>query len=464
MMTVLRLSVFGASIRTSIAAAAALIVSATGALSPVAAQTAPPVRSEIDENGVDLTRGTFNTSSTDVSVGSESQGIAYTRNWRDVGVWRDNLVATIGTTSGLMTVSIGNASDSFTGPSTAYVPTEGNGSTLTYDGTDWTYTTSQGVVAVFEAANGRYDLFGSNIGWIKHITFPNGDRWTYTYKTGQWCPDANWSGTSCNTGLNSSVRIQSVTNRFGYQLKLEYASNTPTNYSSLAAWGKVAKVTAINNADEYCDPAADSCTLARPWPYVTYVQAGNVETVTDRQGLKGTYTYSTASGQNKLVGIRRPTSAGDNVVLGYDANAQLNSIVNEGVAYTYNSSVGPTQRVTTVSQAGGSYRSVTSHATEFAIQTDTDGEGRYTSYIRDANWRITGIYRYNNGTLQGSTILTYDARGNVIETRQVAQPGSGLADIVTSATYPAACTPATIKICNRPLTTTDAKGNVTNYT
>jgi RHS repeat-associated protein len=452
---------FVLNMRRVIVGLAALIFVA-GGISVAAAQTAPPVRSEIDGNGVDLTRGTFNTSSTDVSVGSDAQGISYTRNWRDVGVWRDNLVATINNSvSGTITVSIGNSSDSF---DTSFVSTEGNGSTLSFDGTDYFYTTSSGVVAVFERANGRYDLFGSNVGWIKHITFPNGDRWTYTYKTGQWCQDIYWNGTSCSVPLDSSVRIQSVTNRFGYQLKLEYASNTPTNYTSLANWGKIAKVTAINNADEYCDPAADSCTLARPWPFVTYVKTGNVETVTDRQGGRGSYTFASTSSGTKLVGIRRPTSATDNIVIGYDTNGQVSTVTNEGVSYIYTTTVADLTRTTTVNVANNYVRTVNAHSTEFAIQSESDGLGFNSTYIRDSNWRVKEIYNYNNATLQGSTIFTYDSRGNVTETRKVAQPGSGLSDIVTSATFPATCSVATIKTCNKPLTTTDPKGNVTDYT
>jgi YD repeat-containing protein len=50
----------------------------------------------------------------------------------------------------------------------------------------------------------------------------------------------------------------------------------------------------------------------------------------------------------------------------------------------------------------------------------------------------------------------------VTETRRKAKPGTGLADIVTSATYPTSC--SSIFTCNKPLTTTDANGNITTYT
>lgn len=57
---------------------------------------------------------------------------------------------------------------------------------------------------------------------------------------------------------------------------------------------------------------------------------------------------------------------------------------------------------------------------------------------------------------------TYDARGNRIQTRRKAKPGSSLADIVTSASFPSSC--SNPKTCNQPTSTTDANGNVTTYT
>jgi hypothetical protein len=62
---------------------------------------------------------------------------------------------------------------------------------------------------------------------------------------------------------------------------------------------------------------------------------------------------------------------------------------------------------------------------------------------------------------------TYDPRGNRTETRLKAKSGTGLADIVTSAVYPTASTPyaCTNRVtCNKPTSTTDARGKVTDYT
>jgi hypothetical protein len=57
------------------------------------------------------------------------------------------------------------------------------------------------------------------------------------------------------------------------------------------------------------------------------------------------------------------------------------------------------------------------------------------------------------------TMLTYSGR-KVTQVRKIAKPGSGLSDLITSATY--ACAGA--KCSSKPTSVTDAKGNVTSYT
>ncbi|ANC52534.1 hypothetical protein A4249_01860 [Brevundimonas sp. GW460-12-10-14-LB2] len=57
--------------------------------------------------------------------------------------------------------------------------------------------------------------------------------------------------------------------------------------------------------------------------------------------------------------------------------------------------------------------------------------------------------------------LTYDGRGNVTQTTYVAKAGSGLSNLTTTASFPASCSnPVT---CNKPTSTTDARGAVTDY-
>lgn len=59
------------------------------------------------------------------------------------------------------------------------------------------------------------------------------------------------------------------------------------------------------------------------------------------------------------------------------------------------------------------------------------------------------------------TFMTWDGAGNLTQTRQVAVAGSGLPDIVQSATYN--CIPGNFRFCKKPISTTDARGAVTDY-
>ena len=92
------------------------------------------------------------------------------------------------------------------------------------------------------------------------------------------------------------------------------------------------------------------------------------------------------------------------------------------------------------------------------ITSVTDPLSRTTSFQYDSNARLTRITRPESDYTQYS----YDARGNVTETRQVAKPGSGLADIVTGAAFDASC--ANALTCNQPGSVTDARGHVTDLT
>src|SRR4029077_10756434 len=91
---------------------------------------------------------------------------------------------------------------------------------------------------------------------LARITSPEGRITTLTYK-------------SAVVGSVTYYRLQSVTRNDGLQLKYTYGSNAPPTSYPLGAWGQIATVTAINNAIDYCDPAADSCSLTQSWPFAT---------------------------------------------------------------------------------------------------------------------------------------------------------------------------------------------------
>jgi hypothetical protein len=85
---------------------------------PVQAQSLPPapVRSALDENGVDLTTGALWTWTPGITIGHPGAGgLSYARFY-DSGAqgWRDNLTGTINSSGSAFTVSLFGASQVFT--------------------------------------------------------------------------------------------------------------------------------------------------------------------------------------------------------------------------------------------------------------------------------------------------------------------------------------------------------------
>jgi hypothetical protein len=88
------------------------------------------------------------------------------------------------------------------------------------------------------------------------------------------------------------------------------------------------------------------------------------------------------------------------------------------------------------------------------------GASGTTYYTFGTDFGSQGLksYRDSDGT---ETIFTRDARDNVTMVRTKAKPGSGVADLVSTAAYPATCTNR--KTCNQPTYTIDERGNRTDY-
>ena len=398
----------------------------------------PPVFSSIDRNGVDVTSGAFTLTSMDVSVGQPSMGgLVYVRSFYDTG-WRDNYIGTLQQSGSTYTVSIGGASETFTESGGSFTSDQAQGATLVFSGGLYTYTSPFGAVAVFDPAWGGVADYEANKGRVTSLTAPNGERLTFHYNT------VTLQGVT-------AVRLQSVTNNLGYQLHFQYLLNNPTHFSQLGDWRTLYRVMAINNAIDYCNPTADSCSLSG-WPTVTYSRSGNYETVTDAANRQTRFTYS---GSN-IVAIRRPSStSADHVTISY-SSGRVSSISNGTASWSYSYSASGSVLTTTVTDPLSHTRVVTSENGQ--VLTDRDGENRTVSYQYDGNGRLDRITQPEGNYAD----FDYDARGNVTQTTLVAKSGSGLSNLVTSAAFDSTCSnPVT---CNLPNSTTDARGYRTDYT
>ncbi len=395
--------------------------------------TPPPVFSTIDENSVDLVSGTISLAMQDVTIGQPgSGGLAFTRYWIGTG-WRHNQVGTINSSGATYTVSIGASSETFALSGSTYTSNQAMGSTLTVASGIYTYTLRDGTVALFDTAlAGGGGAFDANVARLTQITAPTGERETYTY--------------NAVTGTYAALRLQSVTNNFGYHLHLDYARNSaPTSAGERTDWITLTGVTGINGAVDYCAPNANTCSYSVTWPSVTYALSGSYETITDAMGRATRLTYS----GGVITAIRRPTStSADNLTYTY-TSGQVTSVSNGTNTWTYSYNPGAASQHDPL----GQLRTVLMNAAG-QISSITGPVSRTFQY--DGNGRLTRITQSEGNFTQ----FTYDGRGNITATTETGKTGSGIS-VVNSASFPASCTnPVT---CNQPTTTTDPSGNATNY-
>lgn len=416
------------------------VAAAQGALSGPS-----PTRYTLDENGVDVITGTLNFSSTDVQIGPDEGGMTYVRNFIDEG-WRDNLfgeleIQHIDQFSFQATVTIGAIGVVFSATGSTFSSRDGDGSTLTKSGTLYTYTSPTGEVAIFDEGmpvNPVYSPAGAG-GKITSLTRPNGERWTWSY----------WSTVVSPT--LTTYNVASVNSNTGYQLKVETQSA-----SSFSVRG-------INNAVDYCDPLATTCTgLTRTWPVAQYVQpSSSVLQVTDTLSRTTTYTFAGGSlGNGYIASIQSPDTNRSLITIGYGPNDVRVSSYSNGLGtwtYSYEPISTYTQSSSVTAPNGGVTAFTANIRTVPKLLSMTNAVGGQTRFAYDGQQ----IIRVTNP--EGDyTQYSRDARNNITEIRQVAKPGSGLADILSTAVYPTSC--SNQLICNQPTSVTDARGATTNYT
>lgn len=433
--------------------AGAFISSPASALVPAISLTPRPAP---DSNGVDVITGRENVSLRSVAIGQAGEGgLTYTNGYSD-GSGQDTFTLELSGASGATShiLNIQGRAISFTkDASGVFQPADADGSTLVQTGGDYTYTARDGTVIQFASAYADPGGLGITARGTT-ITRPNGEILSYWYRVQpSLCP----SGQICPPSEQGAVRVQSVTNNFGYQLKAYYAADL-YNSETAGDWTLLTKVVAINNAVDFCTGTADSCgTFTQAWPELDLGESSNGSTVTDTlaDNLSNTVTVASSTGS---MAITLPASPSVDVSYTFDSSNRVATITRGGGTWTYSYSDSGTQRTTTVAQPLGGNRVYVSDTSLQRVLSITDELGRTTTMQYDSNGRLTRTTKPEGNYVQ----LTYDSRGNVTQTRHVAKSGSGLADIVTSAAFPATC--ANPVTCNEPTSTTDAKGNVTNYT
>ncbi|HYE27783.1 MAG TPA: RHS repeat-associated core domain-containing protein [Allosphingosinicella sp.] len=427
------------SIRTRALACALLATTAYCGLTaqPAAAQTAREHRS-LDANGVDLTWGDYLMRFTEGSIGSGEAELALVRT----GVFTpaasnghewDGVILVQNSASGLVN------NDVYLG--TTLVPfhntdTSPDGSaTLIGGGSSYVYRTADGTEIMFGDPTGNSEP-GSNLcngseGQTNcsllpmAIASPDGKTVTIGWDTSSYCP------------FNSSCTYYT-------RIAFTYAGGLNPNGIPTSGWFQ-------RTGAAFYNDNVSTMTVQASTGY-SYPATG-VTQVTDTGGRVWRFS-GTANG---ITAIRRPGASSDTTSIAYSSGSSVSSVTSEGVTTSYSRSVSGPVATMTVTNALSQVSTVVSDLTKGRPTSVTDPLNRTTAYQYDTSGRLTRVTAPEGNYVQYS----YDARGNVTQTRAVAKSGSGLADIVTSASYDATCSnPVT---CNRPNSVTDARGNVTDY-
>lgn len=452
----------------------------------------PPAEKQfIDENGVDLVFGGINLSTPVLSIGQAGGGgLTWTYNFipgnpdnSDEWIgWRSNHEGQIIAAGSSYAVQIAGQSKLFIKSGETFSPVNVDGSSLEYNASwpeEYRFTAADGTVFKFDeaySATRDASCIGSvyqEKAIIKSVDLPSGQTNTFHYVTRTLGDTYCFNGTDITPKFDR--RLQSITNNFGYQLYFTFESN---DAEDVERWATPSRVTGINNAVDYCGPVATSCAaaLSNAWPYLTYdLELGEtvfvifapgrlrINSVTDAEGKRVDFGYDDSQAVIFAPNsISYPNGTLSNISIVYLGNRV--SSYNRGFgawSYSYDDVfVSPTNwtRTVTVTDPDNKSTEVKSDVVERLVESVKDELGYTTTYEYDVQDRISKVTQPEGNYVS----YLYDSRGNLKQTTAVAKPGLGEPNIVTSASYPATC--SNQKTCNKPTSTTDPRGKVTDYT
>ncbi|HQV03030.1 MULTISPECIES: RHS repeat-associated core domain-containing protein [unclassified Novosphingobium] len=434
-------------------------VLATGIALPAFAQSAdPPVREAVDERGVNLATGAVTVPRHTLTVGSGNSALSAgvdVRTYSQVHTWK---LAIKSNGASQVLVIVGKRSLAFNISGSTYTNVQQTGETLSGSGTTYTFTDRDGSIIQFDRS--QVDPIADDInygtkGYLalgNSITYANGEIISLKYKY--------YSGDAM-LGWTSFVRLQGLSSSNGYVAKFKYE----TQAANSAGFRNITGLQMVNTAVDYCNPAEDTCTgLTQAWPEVTLATAGvwvgngydYAVTATDNMNRTTTYKYPQAK-TNKFGSLRLPGQTSDNYIVTYGTDGRVSGVTIDGLTWQYAWSYAAPNMTTTITKPGGAQVVYVTDTTKQRVTSVKDELNRTTLYGSDSAARINSI-TYPEGN---NLVVTYDARGNVIQQTWNPKPGTGEAAITVTANYDASCLVA-VK-CNKPNWTRDALNNQTDY-
>jgi YD repeat-containing protein len=466
------------------AAAIAALLAAAPALADTTRDNIPQIFT-MSPMGVNLQTGVFVHSETDFTIGS----LSFVRSWRAVPTLAPS------TALGRDHQSFGGWNHNF-GFSARLHPSRAQGAEVYADGKVYQFvflTESQRWIP-WNIDQHNNNAFGTELTGSSttggNFVFRNHNGDVYTFNSANQATRLDQAdGTRLEFRYDGSKRLRTITSSRGDAIVLDY---DPGHGRLIAACGYDRAVTYISTTITAASPncAAAPVKVAYQHSATTAAQGWVLSKVTDAGGTATNFTYDTYHKPN-LTCLSLPNSAACRLANAYgpqpgdleplltapDQVRRQTTATGEVWTYFYiNASIyadwPPLQ--------GGEIRQTTSE------MTDPLGRGTLAEY---ENGFLKHLYAPEGHTQYAWAMLNpaiftspggqkdqlgFDLRNNVVLRRKIAAPGTNLANIEATASYPdsnfglangwaVGCVAASQKVCNKPLTTTSERGFTTDY-
>lgn len=297
-------------------------------------------------------------------------------------------------------------------------------------------------------AEGNFHEYGAWVGnlLVDRVLFANGEIWTIKREKNAW-----------------AARLRNVVSNRGYMIQWEYEREAaPTAQSQAASWSRIVKIAGGSLAYVYCDTSGVAVC-----PGLS--AAGNSATISY---FANGYEMAHASGFKKR--IEDPGNYQFRV-----SSPGTNDEIKAAFGYT---SCDPTGVVGSVTKNAKTWTYAWEQCTEEErgiswLMTRTDPQGRTIKVRQLSSYSIPVSYTDELNRefgLSGSPQVGYAGfshpEGNSVGRLHSSRNnpagnyvyGKSGGSLLTTASYDSVC--SNLITCNRPNTTTDAKGNVTTYT
>ena len=437
---------------------------AVPALAQQQAAPTPDPYVNTDEHGVDLVTGRYYLDIMEGSIGPADGGLAMVRHYGAPGI-QDNWSGTLQISGQTLTITLGKITETFVLQGGGWVSTKANGGTLSAGFDQWIYRTASGTQITYKTpeslsfgegnaqVSGPGCLNGQNCGLPVQIVQPDGVQYDLNWEVPQNCYQNGQPilvGGGLGGGDNGEIqcyspfRLKSITSNSSYAMDFGFESNQSSFNGGFPApaWYERKTIT-----------FSDRSQASGSGPTVTYSKpASNVIEIDNSQS--GIWRITT-NGRN--LSIRKPGRTTDTLLVTRDTANRVTSISDDGEVKNYSWGSSGGNVVVDMTDASGNDGRVISDPFVGRPSSATNATGNMVTYAYDANERLI-LETYPEGNY---TQYTRDARGNITQTVRVGKPGSGIANITSSANYDASCTsPAK---CNKPNYVVDARGNRTDY-